>query len=431
VQFHYALVDDLITREEFDRRVEEKIASCGDLVDELTAAILVVQECGRHHVKISGLSAKSSLFSFFGKVIGKQPLKEFTRADGEKGIVGTLVVGDETGVVNVVLWDEKAMALEEISCGEVLEIIGRHPGKGPAKDIYALALRKVDCEISCDATGGTPAPERVLITAILIAVEEPRTYTRRDGTPGEMLAALIGNEEGSSRLVAWVPGLLASFEPGTCLRITGALVKERDQGKEYSIDEKSTVIRSEEPVAFSFSPIGVVGNTGIYSVRGNVKWCEPPRSFVTRNKTRSWVRNMAIADGSGEIRAVLWGERALQPLIPGDPVTIYHASVKQGRSGGNELQISWGSVFEVNIPPGGEPITFEGTVMATRSGTFIDDGTTWYLIDAELPNGRDVRVEGTVSGRRLTVRNAEAVERDPEELIRQFDQFLLELAGQQ
>jgi replication factor A1 len=428
VQFHYALVDDLLSREEFDRRVEQKIEDCGDLVDELTAAILVVQECGRHHVKISGLSARSSLFSFFGKVIGKQPLKEFTRADGEKGIVGTLVVGDETGKVNVVLWDEKAMALEEIACGEVLEIIGRHPGKGASSEIYALALRKVDCEISCDAAPGSPAPERVSATALLIAVEEPRTFTRRDGTTGQLLPALIGNDEGSARLVAWVPELLSSFEPGTCLRISGALVKEREGGREYGIDEKSTVTRSEEPVAFSFSPASEVGSTGIYSVRGTVKQCEPPRSFVTRNRNRSWVRNMVIADGSGEIRAVLWGERALRPLIPGDQVTIYHASAKQGRSGENELHVSWGSVFEVNTLPGGEPITFEGTVMVTRSGTFIDDGTTWYLVDTELPNGRDVRVEGQVSGRRLMIRKIEAIELDPEELTRQLDQFMQELS---
>jgi hypothetical protein len=40
-------------------------------------------------------------------------------------------------------------------------------------------------------------------------------------------------------------------------------------------------------------------------------------------------------------------------------------------------------------------------------------------------------VEGTVSGKRLTVRNVEAIERDPEELIREIDQFLQELSAPQ
>ena len=89
----------------------------------------MVTELGRHHVKISGLTARSSLFSFFGKVIEKSEPKEFDRKDGEKGLVAYLLAGDETGEIRVVLWDEKALALQEIECGDVLEIIGRHSGK--------------------------------------------------------------------------------------------------------------------------------------------------------------------------------------------------------------------------------------------------------------------------------------------------------------
>ena len=50
VLFHYALVDDLISQEEFERRVEAKIEECGDLLDEPTAAMLVVGALGRQHV---------------------------------------------------------------------------------------------------------------------------------------------------------------------------------------------------------------------------------------------------------------------------------------------------------------------------------------------------------------------------------------------
>jgi len=97
VQFHYALVDDLIGKEEFERRVEEKIEQCGDLIDETTAGMIVVQELGRSHVKISGLSGKSSLFSFFGKVISVSPPREFPRKDGETGFVAHIILADETG----------------------------------------------------------------------------------------------------------------------------------------------------------------------------------------------------------------------------------------------------------------------------------------------------------------------------------------------
>ncbi len=65
MQFHHALVDDLISKEDFELRVEEKIEECGDLIDEPTAAMLVVGDLGRAHVKIKGLSGKSSSILFF------------------------------------------------------------------------------------------------------------------------------------------------------------------------------------------------------------------------------------------------------------------------------------------------------------------------------------------------------------------------------
>ncbi len=198
--FHYALVDDLISKEEFERRVDAKIEECGDLVDEPTAAMLVVGELGRQHVKIRGLAGKSSLFSFFGKVIDKTEPKEFDRKDGEKGWVATLLTGDETGTTRVVLWDEKAGAAVDIVAGDVLEIIGRHPANS-SNEIYALALRKASCEITCSlpapgVTGESLSTDPVDLDAVLIAQEEPRTFSRRDGSTGEMIEAVIGDTRG-------------------------------------------------------------------------------------------------------------------------------------------------------------------------------------------------------------------------------------------
>ena len=40
MKFHYLLVDDLLKKEEFERRVEEKVVESGDLLDERAAAML-------------------------------------------------------------------------------------------------------------------------------------------------------------------------------------------------------------------------------------------------------------------------------------------------------------------------------------------------------------------------------------------------------
>jgi replication factor A1 len=418
VQFHYALVDDLLSREEFERRVEEKIRDCGDLVDELTGAMLVVADLGRQHVKIHGLVAKSSLFSFFAKVIEKSEPREFDRADGEKGLVASILVGDETGETRLVLWDEKAMAAQEIEKGDVLEVIGK-PGKR-AGDIMALAIRKASCEIECRNTVSslnTAPAERVTLEARLLSLEEPRLFTRRDGTGGEMRGAVIGDENGTARLICWMPEILEDLVPGTSLHIHGAVDRSRPPVREYSVDEKSTIETVDTEIEVLMNPVTGVGDEGVYSIRGTISRVLPARSFITKDGSRSHVRNILVRDATGEIRVVFWGDNAVQHYFEGDTITIYNATSRVGRTGERELSVSRGSSISVETRVVGQPIDFQGTILADRRGTFIDDGTTSYLIEGEHPHGREVRVTGTLTGHTITPDTIEAVELSPENVL--------------
>jgi replication factor A1 len=430
VLFHYALVDDLISKEEFERRVDTKIEECGDLVDEPTAAMLVVGELGRQHVKIRGLAGKSSLFSFFGKVIDKTEPKEFDRKDGEKGWVATLLTGDETGTTRVVLWDEKAGAAVDIVAGDVLEIIGRHPANS-SKEIYALALRKASCEITCSlpaqgVTGESLSTDPVDLDAVLIAQEEPRIFSRRDGSTGEMIEAVIGDTRGTARVVAWAPALLAGIPPDTSLCIRGAKPDKRGVGRAYSLDEKSSVEITDKAIEVPFSPLSTVSDGGTYSVKGDVKEVKEPRSFTSRNGSASWVRNILISDGKDDLRIVLWGENALLPVHPGDVIEIYHATAKPGRFGGIELGVGRGSSLRL---PKDEtrPIVFEGTIISGQGCTFIDNGTERYLIDGDFPHGIEMQVTGTLSGSRIIPEDARTIDLKPEPVRVQLQSFIQEL----
>jgi replication factor A1 len=427
VLFHYALVDDLITKEKFEQRVEEKIDECGDLIDQPTAAMMVVGELGREHVKIKGLAAKSSLFSFFGKVIDKTEPREFIRADGEKGWVATLLLGDETGTTRLVLWDEKAGAALDTAVGDVLEVIGRHPGKSTS-EIYALALRKAGCEIICSlpAGAGSLSSEPIELDAVLLAVEPIRTFTKRDGSTGEMAEAVIGDSEGTARLVAWAPELLNELTAGTTVHITNAKPNNRREGRNYSIDEKSTVTATGTTVVVLFTPLHSVADQGIYSVKGIVKQVQQPRSFITRNGTTSWVRNAVIHDADDELKIVLWGEPALIPVSPGEQVEVYHATAKPGRYGGIELGVGRGGVFRVPKEII-RPIIFSGTIIAGPGCLFIDNGSERYLIEGTFTHGSEVTVTGLLSGSRIIPEQVEPVVLEAESVLQNVRQFQDEL----
>ena len=415
VLFHYALVDDLISQEEFERRVEEKIEECEDLLDEPTAAMLVVGALGRQHVKVKELSGKSSLFCFFAKVVDKTDPKEFNRKDGEKGWVATLLAGDETGTTRIVLWDERAGAVCEIALGDVLEVIGRRPAKS-TREIYALALRKVTCEITCTATAGNGlSTEPVDLDVVLIGAEESRTFSRRDGTIGELMECLVGDTQGTARIIAWSPALLSGIAPGSTIHITGAKPDRRAEGRAYSIDETSTVNLSDTAVTLPFTPLGSVADAGQYSVTGQVESVQEPRSFTTKAGNPSWVRNIRISDGRDDLAVVLWGDLALQQVRAGDRVEIYHGSARAGRSGGIELGVGRGSILRL---PQEErrKIAFTGTIIPGNGGAFIDNGTERYLIAGEYPAGTEIAVTGMLAGSRIIPETAVPADTTPQEV---------------
>lgn len=424
MNFHYLLVDDLLSKEEFDRRVEEKVAEAGDLLDEQTAAMLVVKDLGRSHVRVREIAGASSLVCFFAKVLSVGEPKEFERQDGTTGVVANVTVGDETGRARLTLWDEKAGGVREIEAGDVLEILGRPKGGGKIPDVTAAAVQKAACEITCPdetETPTSPGPAGDLEVR-LIAVGSPRTFKRRDGSEGEMVEAVVGNEAGVFRLVAWSPAVLEGATAGANVVIRGATARENEQGIEYSLGEAASLLPSCREIAVPTDAVADVQEGNSYSLAGTVVRVQPARSFVTRNGRQSSVRNLVLADATGEVPVVVWGERAEEHLAPGDRVEVYNTAAKRGRQGGIEIHVSWGSAMVVVVEEEKE-IDVEGTVIPTARGTALGTGDACYLLAEPLPVGIRVRGRGTVHRGVISLDDLEVVQPDPADLHRRLDRL--------
>ncbi len=203
-------------------------------------------------------------------------------------------------------------------------------------------------------------------------------------------------------------------------RITG------EKGETYSIDDKSTVTVTDRAVSVPFTPLHSVADQGIYSVKGMVKQVQQPRSFTTRNGTTSWVRNAVIQDADDELKIVLWGDSALVPVAPGDPVEVYHATAKPGRFGGIELGVGRGSAFRV-LKETTRPVVFTGTIIAGPGCLFIDNGRERYLIEGTFAHGSEVTVTGVLSGSRILPEQVGKVVSDAGSVLSRVRRFMDEL----
>ena len=413
--FHYALVDDLISREEFDRRVEEVMEGSGDLLDEPTAAMIVVRDLGRSHVKVRDLGSGSSLSCFFGKVISTTSPRKFQKSDGSMGYVADLLLGDETGQVRAILWEEKAGAAAEAEVGEVLEVIAKPSQRGKGGEVTAMAFRKAACEISCatapDRRFLPPEPVAELEARVL-EIGKVRTFARRDGSEGRMVEAVIGNRAEIARLVCWSPELLAGIEAGSSVRIRGATRSARGDGEEYHLDEKGGVTPLDRDIDVPLTAIGEVPESGFTSVRGTVRAAGPRRAFTSRRGQPSSVRNLRVADGTGEMPLVLWGEKTGLDLAEGDAVTLYRVQVRSGRDGDRELHAGRGSAV---VLPGGEaePVEIEGIVIPAAGGACLEVAGECHPVSGDLPPGRAVRVRGMRVRRTIFPAGAEVRDPDP------------------
>ena len=66
---------------------------------------------------IDSLSENSTSIVIQGKVLRKDPLREFTRKDGSQGKLQALIVSDSTGQVRIIAWDNNAQKLSEAQEG--------------------------------------------------------------------------------------------------------------------------------------------------------------------------------------------------------------------------------------------------------------------------------------------------------------------------
>ncbi|UCG45002.1 MAG: hypothetical protein JSV58_06400 [Candidatus Bathyarchaeota archaeon] len=115
-----------LTRDKVLRMVEEKKRKANGFFTNAAAARVLASELGVEieampfHPKVLIRDLVSGLndVTVTGRVTSVYPLNTFIRPDLTEGKVANLLIADETGILKVVLWNEKTSVLEEENVGQ-------------------------------------------------------------------------------------------------------------------------------------------------------------------------------------------------------------------------------------------------------------------------------------------------------------------------
>ncbi len=241
-----------ITPRDLDERIKKKINDLSGLISEEGAAHILANELGvelfssgQKRLKIKEVYAGMRDVSTIGRVVRKFDTREFAKGE-TTGKVCSIILGDDSGTIRVVFWNEQVDLLSKVKEDDVLLVKEAYVRENNGNKEIHLGNRG---EITINPTGETVAPVK----------QTQASFERKK------IGELKDNEDG--------------------------------------VEIMGTVVQVFDPRFFNICP--ECGKKAVES-EGSFK-CEQHNVVVP---TLSYVLNAILDDGTGTIRGVFWRHQA-------------------------------------------------------------------------------------------------------------------------
>jgi replication factor A1 len=186
--------------------------------------------------KIAELTPQDSLVNLKVKVIAKGARREIKRPTGETVKVSTLMVGDETGMLTLSLWDEKTSLVDELQEGESIYLrnvsIRDRLGElqlnlGRAGEIEKLSSANQD--VVSKTKINALASLKGLATVQGTVIDQPilRQVVTQKGETIDVASFTLKDETGTTRVTLWREqvNLVKELQAGVRLQMVGVRVR--------------------------------------------------------------------------------------------------------------------------------------------------------------------------------------------------------------
>lgn len=330
-----------LTREAVERLIDEERAKAAGLLTEEAAAHLVASNLGlsgageriEAKLRIGDLTSGLSDVSITARVIHVFPANKFSRRDGREGKVLRMLLGDSTGSVTAVFWDERAdqVLASKISAGKIVRILHGYTRErqgyveinvGRRGQIYMEPLDAVEenfppLESFYRTPGEIHRPGTYNLVGVVVDRYPTTTFNRRDGSEGKVTRLVLEEGGGWINIVLWddLADEVEEVMAGTRMRITGGTARARGDGKVEVHTNRGTVLevlevgtKPLEPVSHWTKLADLRSGMRSVNVVTRVAQVGDEREFARRDGSVGRVASVLLEDETGTVRLSLWDD---------------------------------------------------------------------------------------------------------------------------
>ncbi len=337
-----------LAEDEVRRRVDEKQRELGGLITPEGAAHVVANELGinlfsgaskTRDIKIENIIPGMQSVDVVGRVRRIFPAREFTRSDGGKGKVSSLILGDDTATIRVVFWGRDTEKLEKIKEGDIIRIRDGYTKEdlnGEAElhigsrtrvilnppDVDPEQFPEVETKVRkiAELEDGMPSVD---VLCKVMRIYEVREFTRDDGSTGRVVNLVVADDTGRARLVLWNEDVSmveeGKINEGDVLKVVKGYVKVRMNEPEIHVGRFGKVVLNPEGAeVLAELPEEKIVRKELKELRAGdraeirgaiVDVAEEVRVFDRKNG-KGVVFNVVIDDGTDNMRAAFYDKLA-------------------------------------------------------------------------------------------------------------------------
>lgn len=380
-----------ITREDALKRINSKKKKMGGLLTDEGAAHLVAKELGldifedisykKPSLEIKDVSLEMRNVTITGRVIRVFPLREFTSRDGRKGKMASIILGDKSGEIRVVLWGDHAEIINrgKMKEGQIIRIFYGYVKEalrgGPElhvgyrgrielepKDVKAKDYPKAITRLM-KISEIEPNMMSVDTVGVVQRLSPTSEFTRQDGSQGRVCNITLVDETGGIRTVFWddQAELAERLSEGDTIKIEGGYTRvglrdspELHIGKLTNVvvnpDIEIKVEITQQPQEISVKIKDLEPDMRSVNIEGRVVSVSDIREFTRKDGSSGKMIPFTIADETAGVRVVAWGDHVetLSALSEGDTVKIQRAYTRTGLQGEVEAHLGRFSEVELN-----------------------------------------------------------------------------------